>query len=311
MKEVSVQGGEEWWPWTTSYIHSGDMERSFLNHLLSTDTQVIAINSNNNIQVLHVRTSLICGGHNRFIPLPPPPLPSQYAYGLIQSSTEEVCAIQKRILELHQSKDDRLAFILGVTNHWVTMVVEKRRESSLHIFYLDSNNEPVLMATETELQTLVKAREQKYMKRKGIPYSDWKRNVLYQSFVDQRDIVELLVKCVSGEADLRGELTKQAWSKLVDSFYESVIVSDGEDDLFLASLVQWIEQHYPTSVIHDHHVELLKCYHQLVDKATSMTLQQWIRDCERYSIKKQTGLEIIDSFYSILDKMKPILFKNE
>ena len=191
------------------------------------------------------------------------------------------------------------------------MVVEKRRESSLRIFYLDSNNEPVLMATETELQTLVKAREQKYMKRKGIPYSDWKRNVLYQSFVDQRDIVELLVRCVSGEADLRGELTKQAWSKLVDSFYESVSVSNGENDLFLASLVQWIEQHYPTSVIQNHHIELLECYHQLIDKATSFRLQQWIRDCEQYSTNNQTGLDIIESFYSILDRMKLILFKNE
>jgi hypothetical protein len=60
LKEVSVQrlqGGEGWWPWTTSHIHSGDMERSFLNHLLSTDAQVLAINTNSNIHVLHVRTS--------------------------------------------------------------------------------------------------------------------------------------------------------------------------------------------------------------------------------------------------------------
>jgi hypothetical protein len=204
-------------------------------------------------------------------------------------------------MELLQSKEDRLAFILGVTNHWVTMVVEKTRKSSLHVFYLDSNNEPVLMATESQLQALVEAREQKYMKRKGISYSDWKRNVLYQSFVDQRDIVELLVRCVSGESDLRGELTKQAWKKLVDSFYESVTVRDGEDDLFLASLVQWIEQHYPTSVIHKHHIDLLERYHQLVDKATLLRLHQWVRDCEQHV---QTGLDIIEPFYSILDKIK-------
>ena len=54
LKEVGMQGGEEWWPWTTSHIHSGDMERSFLNHLLSADTQVQAINTYNNIHVLHV-----------------------------------------------------------------------------------------------------------------------------------------------------------------------------------------------------------------------------------------------------------------
>ena len=55
LKEASMQGSEEWWPWTSSHIHSGDMERSFLNHLLSTDPQVLAINTDNNIHVLHVR----------------------------------------------------------------------------------------------------------------------------------------------------------------------------------------------------------------------------------------------------------------
>ena len=184
------------------------------------------------------------------------------------------------------------------------MVVQKRKENGLHTFYLDSNNEPVLMATETELQALVKAREQKYMKRKGITYSDWKRNVLYQSFVDQRDVVELLVRCLSGKADLRGELTKQTWSKLVDSFYECVSMKDGEDDLFLASLVQWIEQHYPISVVLDHHIKLFECYHQLLDKATSLKLQQWIRDCGQYSKGNQTGVDIVESFYSIVDKIK-------
>lgn len=58
LKEVSMQGGDEWWPWTTSHIHSGDMERSFLNHLLSTDPQVLANNTNNNIHVLHVRIQM-------------------------------------------------------------------------------------------------------------------------------------------------------------------------------------------------------------------------------------------------------------
>ena len=236
---------------------------------------------------------------------------TQYAYGLIQNSTEEICAIQKRILELDQSREDRLAFILGVTNHWVTLVVEKTSESGLHAFYLDSNNEPVLMATESELRRLVEAREEKHVKRKGAPYSDWKRNVLYQSFVDQRDIVELLVGCVSRETDLRGELTKQNWSKLLDSFYECVSVRDGENDLYLASLVQWIEQYYPTKVILDHHTQLLERFQHLLDEATSLRLQQWIDNCEQYSTDKPTGVEFVESFYFIVDKIKKILKNNK
>ena len=233
---------------------------------------------------------------------------TQYAYGLINSSIDEVCAIQKRIVEFCRSKEDRVAFILGVTNHWVTLVVEKRRKSSLHAFYLDSNNEPVLIATNSQLRTLVETREQKYIKRKGLPYTTWKRNVLYQSFVDQRDIAELLVRCVSQETDIRGEMSKQMWNKLLDSFYEHVNVRDGDHDLFVACLVEWIEQHYPTKAIHDEPIQLLTCYHQLLDKTTLRRLREWVIVCELYSIHtSQVGIDIIEVFYSIIDKIKVII----
>lgn len=43
-----------WWPWTKEHIVSGDMERSFLAFILATDADILTLNTNNNIQVLHV-----------------------------------------------------------------------------------------------------------------------------------------------------------------------------------------------------------------------------------------------------------------
>lgn len=208
---------------------------------------------------------------------------------------------------MHQSQEDQIVFILGVTNHWVTLVVQKTQQNHVCAFYLDSNNEPVLMATESELNDLVQVREDKHMKRKGQPYTHWKRKTLYQSFVDQRDVVNLLTKCVSGEKDLRGELVTRCWTKLLDSYYQSLGDKTDDPDLHLASLIQWLEQHYPTQIILSHHVEMLQRFHSLVDEATMLRLHIWLKNCSQHTAVKQAGLENVESFYSIIDKIKTFL----
>lgn len=230
----------------------------------------------------------------------------QYAYGLVQNSDDEVCAIQERILQLRQSSKDQLVFILGVTNHWVTLAVHKRKEN-ISAFYLDSNNEPVLMASEAHLEDLVQIREDKYTKRKGKPYSQWKRTVLYQSFVDQRDVVKLLTKCLSGEKDLRGELATQNWIKLLASYYQ-VVSEEGDDaDSHLVSLIKWLEEHYPTQVILSHHIDMLSKFHEHIDKDVLGRIKKWLKDCSHNSHEKHCGLDIVCSFYSLLDKIQVLL----
>lgn len=229
----------------------------------------------------------------------------QYAYGLLQSNKEEVCAIQERISKMHRLPEDNLVFLLGVTNHWVTLFVHKSKENGISVFYLDSNNEPVLMASETNLRSLVQARENKHIKRKGHSYSPWKKKVLYQSFVDQRDVVEILVKCVSGKVDLRGEMAIQTWNKLLDS-YDCVVKNSNEDnnrDLLFARLIEWLQEHYPSKVIIDHHMEILRQFHQLMDKHVLLRIKEWINSCAQL-IPDACGLESLESFYLSIDKLK-------
>ena len=231
----------------------------------------------------------------------------QFAYGLLQNNEDEICAVQKRILKLRQSVEDHLVFVLGVTNHWVTLAVKKRKES-LCTFYLDSNNEPVLMAPGNMLERLVEIREEKYTKRKGQPYSDWKRKVLYQSFVDQRDLVDLLLKCVSGEKDLREELTIQNWTKLIDSFCQVV---NGDKDSHLAGLITWLQEHYPSSVLMSHHVEMLSQFHKHLNKDILLHIKKWAEDCSQHAEEKQSGLENVEAFYSIVEKVLTIVNKEQ
>lgn len=222
-----------------------------------------------------------------------------------------MCAVQQRILKFLQSQEDWLVFILGVTNHWVTLVVHKSKENGVTVFYLDSNNTPVLLASETHLEGLVQAREVKYAKRKGKPYSQWKRKVLYQSFEDQRDVVNLLVRCVSGEKDLRGELTTQSWSKLLDSYYQHVGRRGDDADLHLASLIEWLEDHYPSKVIHSHHLNILSQFHPHMAKEVLVRIHQWSKDCDNHSKEKGCGLENVVSFFSTVHAIMAITGKSQ
>lgn len=197
-----------------------------------------------------------------------------------------------------------------MTNHWVTLVVHKSIENGVTDFYLDSNNEPVLLASDTHLENLVQAREIKHTKRKGEPYSQWKRKVLYQSFEDQRDVVNLLVRCISGEKDLRGELTTQSWTKLLDSYYQHVGGRGDDPDLHLACLIEWLEDHYPSKIIHSYHLNILCHFHQHMAKEVLVRIDKWSKDCGNHLKERDCGLENVVSFYSTLHAIMAITGKS-
>lgn len=55
LERVEAEGGE-WWPWTREYVMAGDMERSFLRHLLSTDDHLEAMAAQAKVLVIQVST---------------------------------------------------------------------------------------------------------------------------------------------------------------------------------------------------------------------------------------------------------------
>ena len=66
LARVTAEGGE-WWPWTREYVQQGDMERSFLRHLITVDTQLTTLDADNTLAILMVRSSF--HGTHKFIVL--------------------------------------------------------------------------------------------------------------------------------------------------------------------------------------------------------------------------------------------------
>ncbi len=43
-----------WWPWTSEHVLAGDLERSYVAHLLKADSHLLSVGGCGSIVVLHV-----------------------------------------------------------------------------------------------------------------------------------------------------------------------------------------------------------------------------------------------------------------
>ena len=213
-----------------------------------------------------------------------------------------MCAAQDCLSQFQSSPDDRcVAFVLGVTNHWVTLLLYKSSHN-IGVLYLDSNNEPVILASDDDLCNLVAKREEKHLKKKGKLYSKWKRENVLQGFIDQRNVVKLVWECLAGKRDLRSEILSTSWCRLIDSYCECVknVVSDNQDcDLYMALLLQWLEEHYcPETIQHTHLELLLKLGLVLSEEPVIEQVKEWVKHCQQFlgSVEYSTGNGTIDKF---------------
>ena len=232
----------------------------------------------------------------------------QFAYGLLQDSGDHLRTVQERIdLFVHARANDCLVFILGVTNHWVTLMAYQTRGKNIGVLYLDSNNEPVLLATSGDIKSLVEKREQKHIARSGVGYTPWKRDTLEQSLHDQRDVVNLLCDCVRGECDLRYELINSYWKRLVRSYRENVTCQPGSGDLYAVMLLNWLESHYSAHVISECYIRMLiQLGKQFLSEQLLLEVQAWVSECSSDNLTS-TGISQVDHFSSAMQQLDCII----
>ncbi len=314
LKRVKNGGGDLWWPWTSEHVLAGDMERSYFAHLLKADPHLLSLGGNGNILVLHVSYLFPqCSGV--FYCVRPPPL--QFAYGCIQNTAVETYEIQGRMYHFRSAPSPAsLVLVMGVTNHWVTMlasrtlrdVAAKGPRETHGLVYLDSNNVPLLTATNSEIVKLVEKKEGERIQRKGRGYSEWKRGVIYQALVDQRDVVQLLAGVLYGSKNICSEWLMSRWTLLLDSYSQHVVLplADSQDrGLRTALLVQWLENHCRPQTLRDTHLSGLKYLgvHHLHANMRAR-VKNWVHHCQESC---DPGIDIIDLFLAVLREVHAFL----
>ena len=205
---------------------------------------------------------------------------------------------------------------MGVTNHWLSVLAYKTsseawvkaerkgldgmvREERFGVVYMDSNNVPILSmtASNTEIIEIVRKKEEERVWRKGKGYSEWKHGVIYQAFVDQRDLVHMLVQCLCGRTNLRREMVVAYWTRVLDSFDQHVgcaFGQNGDCGLQMVLLLQWLESHY-----HPHTLRDMACNIHLLQGKIRERLVTWVQQC-RELLMSPSGIDTIDIFSTVL-----------
>ena len=228
-----------------------------------------------------------------------------------------MCKIQDKIASFVSSPGPaHLVFILGVTNHWVTLLAYKTKEAChckenngqtcgrgrVGLVYMDSNNVPVMCYSDNDIIRHVEDQEKERMAIKGKGYDNWQRNVIRQAYIDQREIVFKLSRCLRGLNDLRQELAENYAQKVLTSFrthVDETIQTKGVD-LYIPLLLNWMETCYPPKILGDSLLPIVSHIDCLSMNCASL-LGQWAQEnASRLEDIPASGLSSVDSFLSIL-----------
>jgi hypothetical protein len=186
--------GTNSWPWDHNFV-DGEVERSHMTHLLRTDFEVGRL-----------------GGDSTFLVF-------QYAMGRPMLETESLLACQK-------AADDFVAnpgpchrcVIVGALSHWVTVVINKvptgDQATAVEVLLFDSNNTPVLGASESQLAKIAAAKAEE----RGWDPSSSKESYYRSSLRDQQAVVTLLARLFTGATDMRAEAVNGAVERMLADF---------------------------------------------------------------------------------------------
>lgn len=135
-------------------------------------------------------------------------------------------------------------------------------DSGVHLVLFDSQNKPTMVMTDEDIASKIAEWEEKDLRRKGRPYSEWERQNYQQALRDQRELLPVLARCLSGSSTLVTEYIDSRITALVGHYRESVhqlLAMSGEGmDRYLALLSHWLETYNQPQHIRKRVLQLLE-----------------------------------------------------
>ena len=218
-------------------------------------------------------------------------------------------------------------FILGVTNHWVTVIAYRNActkqysseeecfswkmdpsdnypENRTGIVYLDSNNVPVLSYNDEDISRHIEDAERREVEKTGNGFTEWHQ----QALVDQRQVVLTLARVLSGTIDLRSKLIQDYVDRMLESF-ESCVVKKMNGDLamYLPLLMDWLESCHSANSLHKNLRSMLALANHVHTGGLSH-LCDWVRHNQTWLCgTEESGIESVDQFKAMLTNINDLL----
>lgn len=164
-------------------------------------------------------------------------------------NVQQAKALQKCFEKFHVDSGHHSfshAFLVGVANHWVTIIVNKIGDK-LEMFLLDSRNRPILNANQQQLKSIA-TNYYDSRERQGdvIDHRPWREQMLVMSMEDTQFAVDTIWRCCCGQTSFL-------------AIYSNLIIQpvlEGYEDYFKttekvtpSSINTWLSKQMPASSV--------------------------------------------------------------
>ena len=266
--EEAERRGTNSWPWDYNFL-DGEVERSHMTHLLRTDCEVGRL-----------------GGDSTFLVF-------QYALGRPMLETESLLACQEAADAFVANPGPcHRCIIVGALSHWVTVVINKvptaGGTTEVEVLLFDSNNTPVLGATDAQLAEIAAAKAGE----RGWDPACKKERYYLSSLYDMQSVVTLLARLFTGATDLRAEAVNGAVERMLADFdatasstaQNTACTPDGSEvleqhpsskEFEVEALFLWLRERQPPAVLRSGVLATVQRWGTFLSELNREALKAW------------------------------------
>jgi len=187
-----------------------------------------------------------------------------YAFNIVQySNNKEIINLQKefdRIKKENPKKNIIYFVVLGVTNHWSLMVLEKKKSSKIiEVTYLDSLNLNIFnLKNDREIDNFVEKRDE-LRKKYGKGYSPFQKKMFRQWIVDINQIVNIVYQIIYEDFSLYDLIVSNKINHVLTSYEDHININLREVQLDkggiekmknnISKIAQWLKNEFPPKIL--------------------------------------------------------------
>jgi hypothetical protein len=202
LKRVERQNGTYCYPWTKKDVSSGVNERPYMDELIANHKWPKALKFNDSS----------CG----FSSLPEFSK-NTHKYSLSLNTTVYLDRVFEKFTK---SKSDYChTFLVGQTNHWVTIIVNKVN-GFVETLLCDSRNSFALGMNYEEIKDMILTRGRKNGKVKDP--EPWKLELWITSFIDIQFTTQLIHDCATGKTNAKDQLIHLYIEGFFENYHKSI-----------------------------------------------------------------------------------------
>jgi hypothetical protein len=219
--------------WSEHNTLQGDLERTFLRHLLDNNAKIMKLFQDTDEFSVDLKIF-------------------SFQFKHVQMSSNEIVSLQESIDKFisAENKEVVLCIMLGVTNHWTTLLAHKYN-SFTEYFFMDSRNVPYLNYTEDQIAQHVEESNQKRREDGRKILTPFQIMINKQSVADLQRTLEILMNCLLGNTTLPSVVIEDKIGYMLENYY----MIEAEDEYM--RLLTFLNSGFPATFIEGEYIRLL------------------------------------------------------